>query len=456
MDRAPVSKRRRLVLSGLLHLVAFALILRLNQMTDYTSDDLSYHFFYLSRIPTEDARLLTGPLDIPASIISHYQVQNGRSLAHALLQFFCLFPKSVFDVANTLVFLLVGHLVLWHVFRGRRYGVLQEAAVFLAMFLSIPYFGQAALWMSGSVNYLWMGAVILATLLPYRLHRATDHRPAWWKVPVAVVLGLMAGGANENSGGAWILLAVLFMLMWRWEGGGIPLWSLAGVVAAVISLAVQLASPGNATRADRLGGASWSEIVERLPALARIHWESCGLVMTVFFIVLAGYLAGSRRFGRPAAVATGYAIVGLASGLIMVVTPNIPHRSWIWTVLFLLIGIGILGRAHRMPQASARAVLVAVTAVLTIWATLVHVPAFRSIQQTHREVAEELRVVEEHKAAGNLDVVVTKFKRTTNTYNALASTPNLRAEPDATFNRWFAKFYGLNSVVVDNPEEVAR
>ena len=89
-------------------------------------------------------------------------------------------------------------------------------------------------------------------------------------------------------------------------------------------------------------------------------------------------------------------------------------------------------------------------------AIVVYVQAYGSIHQTHQEVAAELRTVAEAKERGINDVVVTKFRQPSNTYNALAFTPNLRAEPDAVVNRWFARFYGINSVTVDNPEEVYR
>ena len=443
------------VLRLALYAVVFTLLLRLNRMTDYTSDDFSYHFFYASRVPTQETRLLSGPLDIIGSIASHYQVQNGRSLSHALLQFFALFDKPVFDVVNTLVFLLVGQLVLWHIFGGRRYRVVHEAAVYLAMWLFIPYFGQSVLWMSGSVNYLWMTAVTLGTLLPYRLRR-TDARSPQWLTPAMLVVGFIGGSTNENSAGAWILMAVLFIALWARDGRRIPTWSWVGVLGAVAGLVVQLISPGNRLRAERLGGTDLASIRANTPYILKVAVETSAVLALVFAVVLALHLAREGRLTRTAAVATGYVIAGMASGFVMVVTPTMPHRSWIWTTLFLVIAIGIVGRADHSPRNSARLALVAATTAMAVWGGIVYVQAYRSIRQTHAEVAEQLRVVEEHKAAGVSDVVLTKFRQPSNTYNALAYTPNLRAEPDGVVNQWFARFYGLTSVAVDNPEEVYR
>lgn len=449
------AERRQDPLRILLLVVVFAMVFRLNQMTDYTSDDFSYHFFYASRVPTDETRLLTGPFDIIGSIASHYQVQNGRSLSHALLQFFCLFDKPVFDVVNTLVYLFVGQLVLWHIFRGRRYRVAHEAAVYLAMWLFIPYFGQSVLWMAGSVNYLWMSAVTLATLLPYRLHRPSGRSPSTL-IGIMLVVGFIGGSTNENSAGAWILMALLLMALWARDLERIPAWSWVGVIGAAAGLLFQLSSPGNRLRAERLGETDLASVRANVPYILKVALETSAVLLVVLAVVLAVHLASAGRFTRAALVATSYAVAGLASGLVMVVTPTMPHRSWIWTTLFLVIAIGIVGLAYPGPKNRARLALVTATTVMALWGGVLYVQAYRSIHQTHTEVAAQLRVVEEQKAAGNYNIVVTKFKQPTNTYNALAYTPNLRAEPDAVVNRWFARFYGIESITVDNPEEVYR
>ena len=125
----------------------------------------------------------------------------------------CLFDKPVYDVVNTLVFLVTGRLVSRHI-AGRNPVLLRhEVGAFLAMFLFIPYFGQSVLWMSGAANYLWMSAVTLATLLPYRLHR-TGQQTRALLVPAMLGLGLLGGSTNENSAGAWLLMA---LVSGRWD-----------------------------------------------------------------------------------------------------------------------------------------------------------------------------------------------------------------------------------------------
>ncbi len=443
-----------------MYVAVFALVWQLNRMTDFTADDFIYHFVFQVGPPDASTRLLASPLDLFGSIWTHYNTQNGRNLAHAALQFFCLFPKAVFDVVNTLVFLAVGRLVVWHVAPGRRPSPAAELAVFGGLWLFVPYFGQAVLWMSGAVNYLWMSLVTLVTLVPYRLLASA---PVAQRVPSGtavtggvVALGLIGGSTNENSAGAWILLAFLLMLGRSARGGRIPAWAWLGVVGAGVGLMVQLISPGNRLRAEKLAGTQELTVIERIPYILQVAGETSGVLLGVFVVV---FLVARARgpLGRPGWTAAAYVIAGVVSGLAMVVTPTMPHRSWIWTVLFLLIAIGIAGREwSRTAPGWAAAALGAAILVLLGWGSFEYVCASTSISQTHAEVAQELRVIEESKAAGNLDVVVTKFRQPTNRYNALAYTGNLRADPNASFNRWFARYYGLDSITVDNPEEVFR
>ena len=219
---------------------------------------------------------------------------------------------------------------------------------------------------------------------------------------------------------------------------------------------VQLISPGNRLRAEKLAGTQELTVIERIPYILQVAGETSGVLLGVFVVV---FLVARARgpLGRPGWTAAAYVIAGVVSGLAMVVTPTMPHRSWIWTVLFLLIAIGIAGREwSRTAPGRAAAALGAAILVLLGWGSFEYVCASTSISQTHAEVAQELRVIEESKAAGNLDVVVTKFRQPTNRYNALAYTGNLLADPNASFNRWFARYYGLDSITVDNPEEVFR
>lgn len=437
-------------------MVAFVLILRLNQMTDYTADDYIYHYFYQAGTPNESTRLLAGPLDIFGSLAVHYEVQNGRMLSHFLVQFFCLFDKSVFDVANTLVLLCLGYLVLWHVHGRRGFTWVAEAGVLLALWLFIPYFGQGALWLSGSVNYLWMAVVILLTLLPYRLHR-TREVPPGWMVPAMLLVGLVAGSTNENSGGAWLLMAGAFMLGWRRDGRRVPGWAWAGVIGALAGLVLQLIAPGNRARAAKLGGGlDASNAADRFSYIAQVALDTSGVLL----VALAVLMVLARRHGRPLAgavrLAAAYALAGVASGLVMVVTPTMPHRSWIWAVVFLLIAVGIVWRRWESAHPSATVLRGGALILLLVWATVGYVQAYTSIAETHREVARQEAAIRASKARGELDVVVTKFRQPTDRRDALAFTGNLRDDPHASFNQWYAHYHGLNSITIDNPDQMYR
>ena len=94
----------------------FCTIFVLNYYTQYTSDDYRYHYFFDSCMPSDTTRLLNGIFDIPASMFNHYNIWGGRIFAHSIVQFFMLFDKNVFNIFNSLIYLLMGIVIYKHIF----------------------------------------------------------------------------------------------------------------------------------------------------------------------------------------------------------------------------------------------------------------------------------------------------------------------------------------------------
>ena len=71
---------------------------------------------------------------------------NGRFIAQSLVQLFMQFPKEVFNVANTIVFIAVGLLINLLVHRRiRDVNPIYLLATYCAMFYFLPDFGRACL-----------------------------------------------------------------------------------------------------------------------------------------------------------------------------------------------------------------------------------------------------------------------------------------------------------------------
>ena len=145
-----------------------------------------------------------------------------------------------------------------------------------------------------------------------------------------------------------------------------------------------------------------------------------------------------------------YLLSGLASSTVIVFTPNLSARSWLWAVVFIFIGLSI--QALDMDLKLEKS-LYGICLALVVLSIINYIPAYKDIKKTYDENQITLQMLEEQKSQGIKDVLVTKFNLTTNKYNACSQTYHLREDPKYWFNQWFAYHYGVNSVSLTNPEQ---
>ena len=91
---------RALIFAGLLALIA-ATIFALNAHTPLQMDDYDYSISWATGKP------VSGLADVIASQAVHYRLWGGRSVVHALAQMFLYMGKDVFNIANTVMYLLL-------------------------------------------------------------------------------------------------------------------------------------------------------------------------------------------------------------------------------------------------------------------------------------------------------------------------------------------------------------
>lgn len=134
--------------------------------------------------------------DIFKSQYNHYFQNNGRAIVHSILQFFdCITGKIWFNIANTVVFLLMVYLIPRTIQcnkqKNSNYVITSIFIILLSLFL-YP-FKECFLWMTGSCNYLW------ATVFWLIFHRVLSLNIKQKKYyPLFFLLGIIAGWTHEG------------------------------------------------------------------------------------------------------------------------------------------------------------------------------------------------------------------------------------------------------------------
>lgn len=193
----------------LTYVAIFCVMLLCNWFTPYLADDYSYMYSFAT-----DERI-TSIFQIFPSMAAHAETVNGRLVPHFLVQLFLMFSKKIFNVVNAMMFTALVFL-LCRIGRGReggKYASIHALAVFSALWLYTPSFGQVYLWLDGAVNYLWPLVFALLFLLPY-LQSFLQDKPVtgiWrWLLPVG---SLLMGACSENTSASAIGMAVLLVLL---------------------------------------------------------------------------------------------------------------------------------------------------------------------------------------------------------------------------------------------------
>ena len=218
------------------------------------ADDYAYSFIWdgdhrgnLLIPPDRMLRRVKSARDVAVSQISHYKTWGGRTVAHALDQSFLRGGKTAFNFANTGV-TLAQILLADRLGAGGDKGLTDRLLLWLGScyWFCTPHLTACCEWMTGSFNYLWMGALQAVFALPYsrRVFDEKTHVPPALMAP----LGLLTGWSNEAGAGAALLYGGLSTARaWR-RGEKDTAWMATGLLSDCAGLAAMLLAPGNRSR----------------------------------------------------------------------------------------------------------------------------------------------------------------------------------------------------------------
>ncbi len=224
--------------------LGFLFMFVLNVLMPLHRDDYEYSLIW------ETSQHLKNLPDIFESLYRHYWMHGGRMVSFFTQEVFLLHDKIWFDVANALVYTGLWLLLLWHSMRRvtLAIGGGRAALAFLLMWLAFPHFGEVAVWMCGSVVYLWTGFWGFLFLLPFNLYFAGRFEHTGPLVSFAMlVLGVLAGWSVENL--SVTVNAVAFLtLAYCWREKKIRSWMVTGFVGSSLGFLFLVAAPGNYVR----------------------------------------------------------------------------------------------------------------------------------------------------------------------------------------------------------------
>ncbi len=433
------SKRLLFISAALLLLFIFLC----NFLTPMCVDD----FTYLKNFETKE--FIKSPFEVFESMSAHAEKMNGRLMSHGTLQVMMFLPSAVFDIINSAVFVGVIFLICHISFGiGHKYSLFDTllfSAVFGAVWIYVPAFGEVVFWQTGAVNYLWFLLFGFLFLLPfisyYRSGKTTEK--LYLKI-LFVIYGFYVGAYLENGSAAVIGMATLFILSsWLIEKRKPLPYQIFSVISAVLGYFFMLSAPAEL---KNKGGDAFSldALLENFDTALDKYLEFSPL-LTVFAVLFIS--AVILKCKRCAIISSFIFLLGsIAANFILIFASYYPERCSSSVAVFLITADAILIYGLSKKKNFAKYALCILLSLTVIFAAYHVMIGAKDVISTGREM---IRVENEIKAAAdNGDTEYTVYMLYPETkYSAVKNLKYIDIEsPDTWPNHDMAKHFGLKKI----------
>ena len=317
------SKRNQkiLILCGI-----FISIFILNVLTPLIADDYSYSF-------GKNGKRITNLFDIIINQINHYFSWGGRSVAHTIAQIFLMFPKWIFNIFNSLVYVAFIYLIYLHVKDDKEEKPLIILLIHFAIWFLIPTFGQTVLWLTGSCNYLWTMTIMLAFLY---LVRKDVKTPSIFKNITILLFGIIAGWTNENTSFGLITAIIGLMILNKSKHQKISNFCKCALIGNIIGFIILIVAPGNFIRETYFQDSTpfIIKIFQRIIDNTINLINYCSPIFIGIIILLSIYIYKKKKIDYKFIV---FLIASIFTTYSMILSPTFPPRAWFGVIVFAII-----------------------------------------------------------------------------------------------------------------------
>lgn len=455
VNRLPWKERG---LSYFLLSVVLLYMLAVNFLMPLMADDYRYSLQWATN------ERIAGFSQIVAFEITHYFEWGGRIVAQSLAQVFLYLGKDVFNLFNSLMFVVLILLIYWHA-QAEISMRLQPAllsVILLFVWFCVPHFGETVIWLTGSCNYLWTTVLVFSFLLPYQLKLAGRRSSTTWKLPAAFgmfAFGVIAGWTNENTGFT-LLLAACLSTLYFWRAKCLELWNISGICGALAGYVIMVAAPGNYIRvATFTAKANYSffeyHIVDGMSTMARI------LFLQLPLFLLLGYalkkLLQSNSLKRsinllsegnnPLTICVYCTAFSILCNLVVLGSPHFPLRAGFASSIFLMIGVMSLFRLQVMKSImQRRESKIFIITCLCLFLIPTAFLTLKKYQIINLDNQQRLVQIESSRAGGIKDVQVKPFSVSDRSILGHVIVNDLGQDPNSFRNQYYARFFGLEKL----------
>lgn len=419
----------------------FIMMLVLNLLTPLLADDYSYGL-------SLDKSRINSIMDIIAFQINHYLTWGGRTVAHTIAQFFLLFPKWIFSIANTFAYVILIYLIYLHI-KGNntKDKPLILLLIHLLLWFILPVFGQTCLWLVGSCNYLWTTVIILFLLLQYRKSTQKDSIK---RIIGIFLLGVIATWTNENTSVGLLVIIIGLLVIRKLEKKKIKKWEISGLIGSILGFLILILAPGNFIRSESFKDNTFIliKLLKRIIEDTQVMLDYTLPLMILGVILITIYIYSKKQIKGEFFV---YAIAGFLTIYAMVLSPTFPARAWFGAIVFWIIACTQL--IYNLDDINKLFKPIIIDAVIIL--SFIYITPFintaRDVLSLNRLWSYRIDYIEQEKKLGNKNIEVSAY------YNNNSHSPSYDvADIGNTEKGWpnedIAHYFNIKSIKTINEE----
>lgn len=436
-----LSEKNRKILFGVAIIISFAAIFIYNYLTPLMSDELQF-----------DPSQYQSVADIFKAEYENYMSWNGRSVVQFIMRCFLLMPKWIFDICNSICFVILMLLIYWNIQSRKKYDLWAFVLINLMVWQFGVSFDQTVLWVSGACNYLWGAAIILGFVTTYRYkveHADTVKHPVWLSAGL-FIFGVLGGWCNENTSGGGLLLMLFFAAVYYAHNKKIKPWMIAGICGMFTGLMFMVMAPGN-----RLRGALLREEEEHSGIMAYVGRflkinqaveKYLFIMLAVVLILFVFYLLKGRKLAELDNMIV-YTIVSIATAYALIFTPQPMDRAYFGAGIFMIVAF--VQAIWYIPddEIYLNALRYGGITAFTVFMFFSYCQNGANLARIMREVNERDAYVQEQKELGNYDLTVPMLRPEFETKYSFMYMNDVDEDPESWGCSIYRQYYGLNSLV---------
>jgi len=408
-----------------------------NVLTPLVADDYSYSLGVFSIS------------DAAKSTYDNYFNLNGRIVVNFLIHFWSFIGKSIFNIANTVIYCLFIYLIQFHIIGKTKHNPIMFLAISIFLWFFVPAWGENFLWLNGSCLYLWTATFILLFLVPFR--KKQDDPNYKLNIPLSILfffLGLLAGCSTENAAAAIFLLLVFYFAVKAINKKKINLFEILGTLGFLIGFLSLILSPGNEVRYNILlqmqEPSNESFIVlRRLIEVTRILKIYLGLAFPATCAILTFDLIYNEK-RKLNMFSYFYVLAAIAGAYSMILTPSyFPPRAFFIVIVFSGITLGnILLKSNETIKRNATAIVIC--CLIGFSFSFLH--SSRHIVIAYMEWNKAIEYIQEEKAKGNFDIELRYPISINDKHLVFGGSIGITHNKYEWSNTDIAKYFGLSSI----------